>query len=123
MSNTMYVSEFRVDIREKSSNDPHGEFGNKALPGGNIHVCTFDDESDSTESLLVKRLNRKTSAYASINCLFRRSVIPPTPVKPLAIVRGNSKSILGWYSSLEKDDEFANIVDETIDRMRELKLR
>ena len=34
----------------------------------------------------------------------------------------NSKGILHWYQNLQQDEDYAKNLDETVERMRELKL-
>jgi len=123
MSREIYYSEPTLDFKDEvDKHIGYSSYGKTPVPLARARICRFDEESDSTEYTFVRKLKRRTLSHALVSCMLRKEISQPALTTP-AIIKGNPKEIFLWYSTLPKDEEFANILDEVVDRMRELKLR
>lgn len=74
----------------------------------------FSVGDDSTE-LLWKKIGFKHYTHEVLNFEIRKEI--PHESTGLLIEKGNPEKIFQWFMNLPKDEEFANILDETVKEM------
>jgi hypothetical protein len=89
--------------------------GSTMVRGKKRQVCFRIEESIVNE---MEKVRDRTGVPVSTQIELKLKGFAITSVGKEA----ESKGVLRWYQSLEKDEAFANEVDGAVDRMRELKL-
>jgi hypothetical protein len=79
-------------------------------------VCFRIEESIVKE---MERIRNQTGVPVSTQIEMR---LKGFSITPRVEKQGNAAEILRWYQNLAKDEEYADGVDEAVERMRELRL-
>jgi len=81
----------------------------------------ISERPDATELWVIKRMSFPHDTLTiEFKVTVRRNILHRTPTY---IRRGDPKEILNWFSMMPEDEEFANLLDDIIEKMRrELKL-
>jgi hypothetical protein len=113
----IYISGIDLEIVDRL--DKYGE--ETLTPVKRAYMRRYFERGDATELSMIKKISFPNFVHEVLNFEIRRE-ISHEAITP-SMRKGNSEEIFRWFSELPEDEEYANILDETVEKMRaELKL-
>lgn len=113
----IYISGIDLEIVDKL--DKYRE--ETLTPLKRAYVRRYFIKDDATELSLIKKIYFRNFIHEVLNFEIRKE-ISHEAIAP-SMEKGNPEEIFRWFSELPKDEEYANLLDETVEKMRaELKL-
>jgi hypothetical protein len=109
----LYVSGLRLEVVEKLDK---GIEENTISPLKREFIYRRFFIGDDATELLWKRLDLKHYAHEILDFEIRKEI--PHDFTGLLIEKGNPEKIFRWFINLPKDEELADILDETVKEMR-----
>jgi len=113
----IYISGLALEIIEKRDEYREGTLTSLKRE----YIRHYFIREDVTELLWVKKINFTDFTHEIFDFEIRKEI--PHEAITSSVKKGDPEEIFRWFSELPEDEEYANLLDETVKKMRaELKL-